>query len=285
MFRPHITRFAPSPSGRLHLGHALAAYIASQKAIESGGICYLRIEDIDLHRCRPEYAAHIIEDLNWLGLRFSPDIWIQSTRYTYYQSALDTLKKLGVLYPCFCTRKEIQTEASQINNAPQGSIATKAKHYLGKCKNLSPQEIETRMNTHAPYAWRLNCQKAAKITGPLSWHDERHGSFITHPEKLGDVILARKDCPTSYHIAVVVDDAAQGITLVSRGEDLLEATHIHRLLQELLNFPTPTYYHHSLIRDITGKRLAKRDNASSLNELQQQGLSPQEVLNKILPFF
>lgn len=274
MNNPVRTRFAPSPSGRLHLGHALAARIAVDEAAQAGGVCYLRIEDIDMGRCRAEFVQGIMEDMDWLGLSFEPEVIIQSERFSLYSNALDQLREMGVLYPCFCSRKQVMEEIQRMDNAPQGE---ELERYPGTCRGMCHEEKQARLAAGEPHSWRLDCRAAARLTGPLAWRDRRHGEFICQPETLGDVILARKDCPCSYHVAVVVDDAAQGITLVTRGEDLLLATHVHRLLQELLSLPVPEWYHHSLIKDAEGKRLAKRDKSTSLEELRQAGWTREKV--------
>ncbi len=275
MSSPVVTRFAPSPSGRLHLGHALAAYEARALADRLGGQCVLRIEDIDTTRCRAEYIDGIMEDMAWLGIRFDGEVVIQSTRFAAYEAALKKLRTLGVLYPCFCTRKEIAAEVAAMGGAPQGE---RIDIYPGACRNLTPEQRLELMNAGKAFSWRLDCRAAARLTGVLTWHDLRFGEQICRPEELGDVILARKDCPASYHIAVVVDDAAQGVTHVSRGEDLFPVTGIHRTLQELLNLPVPHWYHHRLVCDANGKRLAKRDHSRSLLEMRRAGLSPAEVM-------
>lgn len=273
---PVVTRFAPSPTGDLHLGHALAAYVARLMADKHDGRCYLRMEDIDTTRCRPQYRAGIIEDLDWLGINFEPEIVIQSERFDKYAQSLEKLRQLGVLYPCFCTRKEVAAEIAAMGGAPQGE---QIDIYPGTCRHLSFEQRDVLLQSGKPYCWRLDCRAAAKLTGPLEWTDLHFGKQQCRPESLGDVILARKDCPTSYHIAVVVDDAAQGVTLVTRGKDLFSVTGVHRTLQALLELPVPLWLHHELICDEQGKRLAKRDKARSLKEMRAAGMSPAEVLN------
>ncbi len=276
---PVVTRFAPSPSGRLHLGHALAAWEARALADRMGGRCVLRIEDIDTTRCRAEYIDGIIEDMEWLGIRFDGEPMIQTRRFPFYEAALQKLRDLGVLYPCFCTRKEIAAEVAAMGGAPQGE--QRVDIYPGTCRRLSDEQRVMLTESGRAYSWRLDCRAAARLTGALSWHDMRYGAQVCDPAQLGDVILARKDCPASYHIAVVVDDAAQGVTHVSRGEDLFTVTGIHRTLQELLGLPVPVWYHHRLVCDANGKRLAKRDHSRSLLEMRQSGLSPADVLGMI----
>lgn len=266
------TRFAPSPTGRLHLGHAFAAKVAHDLARGHGGRFLVRFEDIDHTRVRPKYYEGILEDLQWLGLQWDETPWKQLDRLEYYQAALERLKELGVVYPCYCTRKEIEIELAQITNAPQGP---EGALYPGTCRDLDqvPQNREP--------AWRLDTRKAAVFTGHLTFHDEKHGIVPVIPDLLGDVILARKDIGTSYHLAVTVDDAAQEITHVTRGEDLLSSTHVHRVLQKLLKLPEPIYLHHRLILDNSGQRLAKRHDALSIDTLRDRKVSPDEIQKMI----
>lgn len=269
------TRFAPSPTGWLHLGHAYAALFA-QATAGPGGRFLIRLEDIDGTRARPEYEAAIFEDLAWLGLAWELPVRRQSDHFAVYRTALAKLEAKGVLYPCFCTRREIQDEITRAGNAPQGPDGPL---YPGTCRHRSPAERADRIAAGEAYALRLDIAKAqSSATGDLLWKDRTHGNFTAAPALFGDVVLARKDTPASYHLAVVVDDALQGITLVTRGEDLLPATHLHRLLQALLELPVPEWQHHRLITDENGKRLAKRDDARSLRSLREAGWSPQQVL-------
>ncbi len=274
---PEVTRFAPSPTGWLHLGHAYAALFAHDEA--EGGRFLIRIEDIDGTRVRPEYEEAIFEDLAWLGLNWESPVRRQSEHFDDYRAALTRLEDLGVLYPCFCTRKEIQEEIARAGNAPQGPDGPL---YPGTCRNRSPDERTGRIAKGEPYALRLDVAKAMQGVGELTWEDRARGAFSARPGMFGDVVLARKDTPASYHLAVVVDDALQGITLVTRGEDLLEATHLHRLLQELLGLPVPEWHHHRLITDENGKRLAKRDDARSLRSLREAGWTPDQVRAAVL---
>ncbi len=274
-----VTRFAPSPTGWLHLGHAYAALFAHNEAKRTSGRFLLRIEDIDITRSRPEYEAGIREDLRWLGLAWEEPVRRQSEHFAEYRAALKKLESLGVLYPCFCTRREIQEEIARAGQAPQGPDGPL---YPGTCKRLSATEVASRLASGRDYALRLDLEKAMARAGrDLAWTDLAHGRFTADPIPLGDVVLARKDTPTSYHLAVVVDDAAQGITVVTRGEDLLPATHLHRLLQQLLGLPVPEWKHHRLITDISGKRLAKRDNARALRSLRESGWTAQRVLQEL----
>ena len=266
----NTTRFAPSPTGQLHLGHAYAAKVAHDLARENGGRFLLRFEDIDHTRVRPEFYQGILDDLRWLGLNWDGDPWRQLDRIEYYQAALNRLKNMGVVYPCYCTRKEIEAELNHLTHAPHGP---EGPLYPGTCR-----ELEVFPTNREP-AWRLDFQKAASLLGELTFEDERHGIIKVDPGLLGDVILARKDIGTSYHLAVTVDDAAQEITHVTRGEDLLSSTHVHRLLQALLDLPEPRYLHHQLVLDDSGQRLAKRHDSLSIATLRERG----EDVWKLLP--
>jgi glutamyl-Q tRNA(Asp) synthetase len=263
------TRFAPSPTGLLHTGHAYAALRAWDEAQKGGGQMLLRLEDIDTGRCREHFETAVFEDLAWLGLTWPQPVWRQSGRMDFYQAALSRLQSLGVIYPCFCTRRELS--AIDAPQGPDGPL------YPGTCRALSHGERADRMATAAHYALRLDTAKAARLAGPLTWIDLDRGLQNAAPALLGDVVLARKDIATSYHLAVTVDDAAQGITVVTRGEDLFASTHIHRLLQALLSLPVPVWRHHRLICDAAGRRLAKRDDAQSLRSLRDQGLTPAAI--------
>jgi glutamyl-Q tRNA(Asp) synthetase len=269
-----VTRFAPSPTGLLHLGHVRSAWEGWQAARRAGGRFLLRIEDIDLGRCRPEFDAAIREDLAWLGLVWDGEVRRQSEHLADYSAALDRLDAAGLLYPCFCTRKEIQAEIARAGGAPQGDDGPL---YPGTCKRLTPDQRVARIAEGADYALRLDVAAALVRTGALDWSD--HGRRIgADPATLGDVVLARKDVPTSYHLAVTVDDALQGVTLVTRGVDLFASTHIHRLLQALLDLPTPAYRHHPLLTDVCGRRLAKRDRALTIRAMREAGRSPAQIL-------
>lgn len=270
---PEITRFAPSPTGFLHLGHAYAAWVAWEEARKSGGEFLLRIENIDGPRCRVEFEKSIEEDLEWLGIHWPVPIWRQSERMAIYKSALKRLNDMGILYPCFCTRQEIALAAP---HGPAGKL------YSGHCRRLSLEAGQDLIAADKAFAWRLDVTKAMKLTGPLTWTDTRRGSVVATPELLGDVVLARKDIATSYHLAVTVDDAAQEVSLVTRGEDLFSCTHVHRLLQALLDMPVPRWLHHRLICDENGNRLAKRDDARSLQCLRQAGWKAAQVLEMII---
>lgn len=273
------TRFAPSPTGLLHLGHAYAALFAAEEARHGGGRFLLRMEDIDTTRARGEHEVAIYEDLRWLGLTWEEPVRRQSEHFDEYRAALKQLGKLGVLYPCFCTRREIQEEVARAGAAPHGP---EGPVYPGTCRHLPQDEAAARLAQGRDHAMRLDLAKAMELGGPgLEWEDLTHGRFIAEPSSLGDVVLARKETPTSYHLAVVVDDAAQGITLVTRGEDLLPATPLHRLLQALLGLPVPQWRHHRLITNDEGVRLAKRDNARALRSLREQGWTPERVRQEL----
>ncbi len=263
-----ISRFAPSPTGFLHLGHAYSAWKACQRA----DIFRLRLEDIDRTRCRPEFSAAILEDLRWLGLEWSGDVRVQSAHFAEYAAALERLHERGLLYPCFCTRAEI----ARAQSAPHGV----ERVYPGTCRTLPPASQKARLASGQPYALRLNTQKALAQSGPLRFFEEGHGWMNAEPQRLGDVVLARKDTPSSYHLCVVHDDARQAITHVVRGEDLRDATHIHVLLQNLLDLPTPAYAHHRLLTDENGQRLAKRNHAATLRHLRESGTTPEEILQR-----
>lgn len=264
-----VTRFAPSPTGFLHLGHAHAALFAWQAATKTGGRFLVRIEDIDRGRCRPAFEAALLEDLAWLGLTWDQPVRRQSDHFDEYRAACDELRALGVLYPCFCTRAEI-AEAGRAPQGPDGPL------YPGTCRTLPAIEAAARVDAGRPYALRLDVARAHARTGPLTWTDLGAGVQTAAP-RLGDVVLARKDVPTSYHLSVTLDDARQGITLVTRGVDLMPSTALHRLLQALLGLTTPLYHHHRLLTDPQGRRLAKRDGAQSLRSLRDAGFSPAQV--------
>jgi glutamyl-Q tRNA(Asp) synthetase len=261
-----VTRFAPSPTGLLHLGHAHAALFARRW----GARCLLRIEDIDATRCRPEYTDALVEDLGWLGLAWDGKPRVQSRHLSEYRRTLDALAGRGLLYPCFCTRADIANAIAAQHGAP-------AHVYPGTCRAMPRAEAEARIISGDPYALRLDVSRAMAETGPLAFTDLIHGPRRCTPEAQGDVVLARKDVPVSYHLCVTHDDALQGVTLVTRGEDLLEATDIHRLLQALMGWPEPLYAHHALILGPDGKRLAKRDRAPTLRALREAGHTPEEV--------
>ena len=276
--RPITTRFAPSPSGPLHVGHLLAALQARRLADAHGGRCLLRVEDIDTRAQHPEMLKLMYEDLAWLGLCFDGEVMVQSHRFGVYAEVLEKLRHMGVLYPCFCTRTEIKTQLAEMGRAPH---ATLGYQYPGTCRHLSPDEAAARIASGAAHAWRLNMQRVQDLIGCPQWHDLLRGTRRCVPSDFGDVVLARKEFPASYHLCVVVDDAEQGVTHVTRGEDLFDATHIHRAIQGVLGLPVPLYCHHGLLRDNAGKRLAKRDGARSLASLRAAGYTPQMVMESL----
>lgn len=266
-----ITRFAPSPTGHLHLGHARAALFAWSR-----GTCLLRLEDIDPNRCRPEYAAAIPEDLAWLGLHPHAPVRIQSQHLPDYRATLNALSACGLIYPCFCTRADIATSA----NAPHGPDGSPL--YPGTCRTLDPALRADRLARGDRHALRLDMTAATAQAGPLTY-TEAGQHHPCHPQAFGDAVLARKDAPASYHLCATHDDAIQGVTLVTRGEDLRPATHLHRLLQALMRWPEPDYAHHPLLLDATGQRLSKRDGAATLRSLRASGATPAEVRRMAAP--
>ena len=268
------TRFAPSPTGYLHVGHARAAWIAWQRARRAGGRFLLRIEDIDPSRCRPEFSAAILEDLAWLGIDWDAGVRHQSEHLPEYRRMLDNLMARGLIYPCFCTRAEIRREIALSGAAPHAPDGGTV--YPGTCRRLAASARATRLSDGVPHAWRLDMGRAAASAPRL--HFREHGKLVScRPEGFGDVVLARSDAPASYHLCVTHDDATEGVTLVTRGEDLLPATAIHRLIQALMGWPAPDYEHHPLLLDAAGRRLSKRDSAATLREMRQAGLSPSDV--------
>jgi glutamyl-Q tRNA(Asp) synthetase len=277
-----ITRFAPSPTGYLHLGHVRSALEGWRAAQRAGGRFLLRLEDIDQTRCRDEYATAILEDLCWLGLVWDGPVRKQSEHFDDYQRALEQLTAIGVLYPCFCTRREIQDEIARAGSAPHSELGP---IYPGTCRCLSVEQQMAKQHSGHDYALRLDLARAVELTGKLDWIEEwKDGPRreVANPARLGDVVLARKDGPASYHLAVTVDDALQGVTLVTRGADLAAATHIHRVLQALLGLPTPRYRHHELVTDASGRRLSKRHHAATIRSMRQSGISANEILARAL---
>jgi glutamyl-Q tRNA(Asp) synthetase len=283
-----VTRFAPSPTGLLHLGHAFSAITAHDAARKAGGQFLLRIEDIDATRSRPEFEAEILTDLAWLGLTWDSILRRQSDHMVEYAAALEALRARGVLYRCFLTRKEIAEQAlSAPHHAGEGSDGV---IYRGPATTMSADEEEMRIARGDSYAWRLSMRYSQDLLGEefarLVFVEQRDGSdeehiVAAHPESLGDVILGRKDTPASYHIAVVHDDALQRVSHIIRGEDLRSSTHVHVLLQKLLDLATPVYRHHKLLVGPDGKRYAKRDKSLTLAALRNQGVSPAEIRARI----
>lgn len=281
----HVTRFAPSPTGYLHLGHAYAALFAAELARTSGGRFVLRIEDIDGTRARSEFVTAIEEDLAWLGLAWELPVRKQSEHFADYANALSRLKADGLMYPCFCTRKEIEAEIAASVAAPQGP---EGKLYPGTCKERSAGERADRIGKGEMHAWRLDVRRAITACAKTLTFQEsgasgcgESGLIEARPDMFGDVVLARKETPSSYHLAVVVDDALQGVTLVTRGNDLFRAAHLQRLLQHLLGLPEPEYRHHALVLDESGLRLAKRDHSRTLRQLRHDGNSAVEIVGRL----
>jgi glutamyl-Q tRNA(Asp) synthetase len=267
-----VTRFAPSPSGRLHLGHAYSAAIGHARARESGGQFRLRIEDLDQMRCKLEFVGGIYEDLRWLGLDWDAPVLVQSERTDAYEAALEELKARGLAYACFCTRADI----AQSVTAPHGDAATS---YPGTCRAL-PDDPERRATI--PHSWRLNAQMALALAGLPRWTEMDGTQFNARAEDIGDAILARKDAPASYHLSCVVDDSASGVTMIVRGADLRPSTPIQRLLQALLGLPEPTYLHHALVTHDDGRRLAKRDLAPTLAAMRESGHDGSRLVERLL---
>lgn len=275
MSKPRL-RFAPSPNGFLHLGHALSALVTWDAARKLGGTVYLRIEDIDRERCKPEFTQAIFEDLHWLGLSWPEPVLFQSERFGLYAEAANRLRAMNLLYPCFCTRAEI-AEAST------GADPDGAPLYPGTCRHLSNAERIARLERGDPVQFRLDTEAAVARTGLLTFTLigpailDRPQIRYARPERWGDVVLQRKDTPTSYHLSVVVDDADQGITHVTRGKDLEAATDVHVLLQMLLSTSTVCYHFHRLVMDNAGEKLAKSKQSQSLRDLRAQGWTPDDV--------
>jgi glutamyl-Q tRNA(Asp) synthetase len=278
-----VTRFAPSPTGYLHLGHVASAVNGWRTARQSGGRFLLRIEDIDPGRCRPEYAAAIQQDLAWLGLDWDGPVRTQSEHLAEYQAVVDELKQRDLLYPCFCTRADIIREVAASIAAPHAPDGSPV--YPGTCRTLSVAERRDRIAAGERFALRLDMAEALRQGGPrgarLDYQEGGEVRVICRPERFGDVVLARKDAPASYHLCVTHDDALQGINLVTRGIDLKPATDLHRLIQTLMGWPEPTYAHHPLLLDRYGKRMAKRDQAATLRDMRDAGMSVGEVLARI----
>jgi len=275
-----VTRFAPSPTGYLHLGHAYAAFVARA----AGEAMRLRIEDIDLTRCRPEFVPAIFEDLAWLGIAWDGPALHQRERFVAYRAALDVLGTRGLTYPCFCTRKDIAEEIARAADAPSGP---EGHLYPGTCRHLSAVARTEKQRRGEPYALRLDVAEATHLTGPLSFVEDgagpngERGVIAVDPFAFGDFVLSRKETPASYHLAVVLDDAHQGVTLVTRGNDLFPAAHIQRLLQQLLGLRQPRYAHHRLVVDEQGRKFAKRDSSVMLRDLRTRGVAPDEIRERL----
>jgi glutamyl-Q tRNA(Asp) synthetase len=285
---PPVFRFAPSPNGYLHLGHALSALLNFEEARARGGRFLLRIEDIDATRCRPEFESAIYEDLAWLGITWEEPVRRQSEHMSEYGDALRRLEQGGLLYPAFESRAEIaRLVAEREKVAPWPRDPDGAPLYPGAAKLRSAAEQRMLIDSGAPYALRLDMAAAQARSGPLRWSeagtgpDGETGTIAARPEQWGDVILARKETPTSYHLSVVVDDALQGVTHVVRGEDLFWSTSVHRLLQQLLDLPAPAYRHHRLVRDEAGEKLSKSTKATAIRELRAVGVTPDNIRQKV----
>jgi glutamyl-Q tRNA(Asp) synthetase len=287
-----VTRFAPSPTGLLHLGHAFAAITAhdmafSDLAAPRPGRFLLRIEDIDTSRCREEFVTAIFEDLHWLGLEWGAPVVRQTDRGDAYRAAIAALDAMGLVYPCFCTRKEIADEIARAVEAPHFVDLTASRSgpdgpvYPGTCRASPAEERDARITAGVPYALRLDSAKAAARAGAMTFRDRNAGVVTVEPTLFGDIVLARKGMPAAYHLAVVVDDAHQGVTLVTRGEDLFAATHVQRLLQTLLALPEPEYAHHRLILDANGRKFSKRDQAVTLRSLRESGVTPADIRGRL----
>ena len=305
MSHPFITRFAPSPTGALHLGHAYAARVAHDFAARSGGKMILRIDDIDHTRCRDEFIPPILKNLAWLGLNWggvksndlnnssmtNQNLSRQSHRKVQYQAALKTLDNLGLIYPCYLSRRELNEVLSAPHALPSPQVKKNQRSQrvtINTDQLLSSSEQELRRAAGRGPAWRLRMNAALKMVqqmnpNSLSWFDHITGHQVAKPEEFGDVVIARADIAVSYHLSVVVDDALDGINLVTRGNDLSQFTHLHRLLQTLLGLPVPEYCHHVLIRDANGKRLAKRDSAHELEEMRKINIDPAKIFAKMPP--
>ncbi|SDO60996.1 tRNA glutamyl-Q(34) synthetase GluQRS [Afipia sp. GAS231] len=285
---PPVFRFAPSPNGYLHLGHACSALLNFDLARAAGGRFLLRIEDIDATRCRPEFEAAIYQDLGWLGLTWETPVRRQSEHFDAYREAVEKLRASGLIYPSFESRTEIARLVAQQQSAalwphdPDG-----APLYPGDAKSLSPEERKRLISSGVPYALRLDMTAACAQAKDLGWTelgeglDGERGAVTARPEDWGDVILARKETPTSYHLSVVIDDALQGVTDVVRGSDLFWSTSVHRLLQSLLGLPQPLYRHHPLMTDASGQKLSKSTGAMALRELRAAGATPADIRERV----
>ncbi|HJS88101.1 MAG TPA: tRNA glutamyl-Q(34) synthetase GluQRS [Acetobacteraceae bacterium] len=271
-----VTRFAPSPTGYLHLGHVHAALFAWRLARAADGRFIVRLEDIDPERCRPAFADAVLEDLAWLGLDWDGTVRVQSRHFAEYRAVLDTLSNRGLLFPCFCTRADIAREIAASSNAPHAPDG--APLYPGTCRRLSPTCRAACLAAGTPYAMRLDMARALEAVGePLLYEEMGEGWATCRPERFGDVVLGRKDIPASYHLCVTHDDALQGVTLVTRGLDLKPATDLHRLIQALMGWPVPAYAHHKLLLDAGGRRLSKRDGGFAVRALRATGHTPGAV--------
>ena len=278
-----VTRFAPTPTGELHLGSAYSAWAGWHRAREAGGTFLVRIEDIDIRRCKREYEASILADLKWLGFAWDGEVRRQSDHFADYGRALDQLDRRGLVYPCFCSRADIEREVAASANAPHAQRhGPDGPLYPGTCRNLSMQERRERVAAGREHCIRLDVERAAGQAGPYHFFDETIGRVEGQPLLMGDFVIARKDTPTSYHLSVTVDDHLQRITLVTRGLDVLPSTHVHGLLQRLLGYATPLYAHHKLLTDASGRRFAKRDRDMTIRALRESGLGAEDVVRLAL---
>lgn len=278
-----VFRFAPSPNGQLHLGHALSAFLNNDMARAADGRLLLRIEDIDLTRCTPEFEAGIFADLRWLGIEWEQPVRRQQEHFSEYQTALHSLIERGLVYPSFLTRSEVKARVTAYERMgePWPRDPDGTPHYPADDRDRSEEERDAMLGSGLRHAWRLNMSRALDLIGePLFWMetgDERKGDILAEPVAWGDVVLSRSDAPSSYHLSVVIDDALQGVTHVVRGLDLFHATSVHRLLQKLLNLPQPVYHHHRLIVDAEGRKLSKTEGDTGLAELRARGLSAADI--------
>ena len=270
------TRFAPSPTGHMHLGHVFSALFSYEAAKKLGGKFILRIEDIDSQRSSKVFEESIYEDLEWLQIKYSKDIRHQDEHMADYKGAIKELRKLDMVYPCFCSRSDIKAEIMRAGNAPHEE---ETSIYPGTCRRLSKEERIKKIAIGTSFAWRLNIRAAAKKLGNLVWRDLRLGKHTVPVGTMGDVVLARKDVPTSYHLSATLDDHIQRIGLVTRGEDLVSATHVHKIIQSLLELKSPIYLHHPLILDSKGVRLSKRTRAQTIKSLKTSGLKRNDVID------
>jgi glutamyl-Q tRNA(Asp) synthetase len=278
-----VTRFAPSPTGELHLGSAYSAWTGWHRAREAGGRFLVRIEDIDIRRCRREFETAMLEDLKWLGFDWDGEVRRQSEHFKTYGKTLDQLAARSLIYPCFCSRAAIERELAASANAPHGQLqGPDGPLYPGTCRHLSVRERRDRIVAGQEHCLRLDAQRAAREAGPYHFVDETLGRVEGQPLLMGDFVIARKDTPTSYHLAVTVDDHLQGITLVTRGVDVLPSTHVHGLLQKLLGYETPRYAHHKLLTDASGRRFAKRDRDMTIRAMRGSGMTPGQVVERAL---
>jgi glutamyl-Q tRNA(Asp) synthetase len=278
-----VTRFAPSPTGELHLGSAYSAWTGWHRAREAGGAFLVRIEDIDIRRCKREYETSILADLKWLGFDWDGEVRRQSEHFATYGKVLDQLDRRGLVYPCFCSRAAIEREVAGSANAPHAQLhGPDGPLYPGTCRHLSVAERREHIAAGHEHCLRLDCDRAAREAGPYHFFDEARGRIEGEPRLMGDFVIARKDTPTSYHLSVTVDDHLQGVTLVTRGVDVLPSTHVHVLLQKLLGYAVPHYAHHRLLTAATGRRFAKRDRDMTIQAMRESGMAPEEVVARAL---